>query len=246
MARRRGAECSRGVSGVDRSRSKNYAQFKLQQLEIEFHTWGGRRDGAGRPRLPRGPVPHRRRERHARSRPVHVTMRARRGLPTFREPVLFRVVRERIRAANRARGDAFRVVHFSVQDDHLHLVVEAHDAAALARGVQGLAIRLARGLNGTLGVRGKVWGDRFHSRELGSPRAVRNAIVYVLMNGKKHGVWRGAIDPLSSAPWFDGFAERVGRVDDDAPVRAPRTWLAGVGWRRRGLLRLDERPRAPC
>ena len=125
------------------------------------------------------------------------------------------------------------------------MIVEAQGAAALARGVQGLAIRVARGLNRALDVRGRVWGDRFHSRELGTPRAVRNAIVYVLMNARKHGVWRGPIDPMSSAPWFDGFAERAAESGEQAPVRAPRTWLASVGWRRRGLVRLDERPRAP-
>jgi len=138
------------------------------------------------------------------------------------------------------------VVEFSVQNDHIHLIVEAHDAGVLARGVQGLAIRLARRINGALGVRGKVWGDRFHARELATPRAVRNAIVYVLMNAKKHHMrtHRG-VDAFSSAPWFDGFARPVAPSGDASPVRAPRTWLAGVGWRRRGLVRLDERPRAP-
>ena len=175
-------------------------------------------------------------------------MRARRGLPPLREPVLFRAVRARIAAANRASDarDAFRVVHFSVQDDHLHLLVEADDATALARGMQGFAIRCARAINGTLAVRGPVWGDRFHSRELATPRAVRNAIVYVLMNAKKHGaIGARSLDALSSAPWFDGFARPIPNARDAPPVRAPRTWLAGVGWRRRGLVRLEERPREP-
>ena len=219
----------------------------MQQLEIEFSTWGGRRDGAGRKRKPRGNVPHRPRERHRHSHPVHVTMRARRGLPPLREQALFRELRTRIAEANRSPKlrEAFRIVHFSVQNDHLHMIVEAHDRSALSRGVQGLAIRLARRVNRLLGVRGRFWSDRFHSRELASPRAVRNAIVYVLMNAKKHGARIAGIDPLSSAPWFEGFLQSGPTADGDPPVRPPRTWLGGVGWRRHGLVRLEERPRAP-
>ena len=214
----------------------------MKQLEIEFASWGGARDGAGRKRRRGRPcVPHRPRERRLRAHPVHVTLRARRGLPPLREGVLFRAVRARIAAAHR---DAFRVLHFSVQNDHVHLIVEAEDARALSRGVQGLAIRVARGVHGLLRTHGRMWADRFHSRELRTPRSVRNAIVYVLMNAKKHGALgpRG-LDALSSAPWFDGLARRVA-ARGDSPVRPPRTWLAATGWRRHGLVRLDEQPRA--
>jgi REP element-mobilizing transposase RayT len=161
--------------------------------------------------------------------------------------VLFREVQQRLGEANRSLRlrDAFRIVHFSVQDNHLHLIVEARDSAALSRGVQGFAIRVARRVNGLLGIRGSFWGDRFHSRELASPRAVRNAIVYVLMNAKKHGFRIAKADRLSSAAWFDGFAGHHVAPDCDAPVRPPRTWLGATGWRRHGLVRLDERPRAP-
>jgi putative transposase len=175
-------------------------------------------------------------------------MRVRDGLPSMREPVIFRELRRRIAAANRSSKlrEAFRVVHFSVQDNHLHMVVEARDASALARGVQGLAVRLARRTNGLLAIRGSFWRGRFHSRELASPRAVRNAIVYVLMNAKKHGIRCVGIDPLSSAPWFaHGFAPRLEPRVESPPTREAHTWLGSVGWRRHGLLRVDERPRAP-
>jgi len=169
-------------------------------------------------------------------------MRAREGLPSLREPVITREVMRRIRAANasrRLRG-VFRVVHFSIQDDHVHLIVEAENDA-LSRGAQGLAIRIARHVNALLRIRGTFWGDRFHSRELTNPRAVRNAIVYVLMNVKKHfRRWRDELDPCSSAPWF--FAEAD---DPDTPVRAAFTWLGSKGWLRHGAIRTSERPRAP-
>jgi REP element-mobilizing transposase RayT len=158
-------------------------------------------------------------------------------------------VREAIREASRspAVGDAFRVVQFSLQDNHVHLIVEARDADALSRGLRGLTIRVARAVNRSLAVTGPVWGDRYHARALKTPRAVRNALVYVLMNARKHGeALPTGVDALSSAPWFAGFVRHVPPpADVECPVRPPRTWLANVGWRRRGLVRFDERPRAP-
>ena len=97
------------------------------------------------------------------------------------------------------------MLHFSVQGDHLHLLVEARDNPALSSGARGLSIRTARAVNKVLGRRGRVWGDRYHARALTTPREVRHGLVYVLMNVKKHRpAWRG-LDPCSSARWFDGF-----------------------------------------
>jgi putative transposase len=219
------------------------------QREFVFRTWGGKRARAGRkPRGSRAGVPHRVRAKHRAAHPVHVTLRARAGLPPFRERVVLAEMRGAIAGANRSRavGEAFRVVEFSVQNDHVHLIVEASNRDVLIRGVQGLSIRLARAVNRALSARGPVWGDRYHARDLRTPREVRNAIVYVLMNAKKHGsrIATG-IDTFSSAPWFGGFAVRIDASPDSCPVFTARTWLGGTGWRRRGLVRFDERPGAP-
>jgi putative transposase len=180
---------------------------------------------------------------------VHVTLRARRGLPPFREQVIAREIRRRIAEANDSERlrEVFRVVHFSVQDNHVHMIVEARDGRALSRGVQGLAIRLARRVNQLLGIAGGFWSARFNSRELTAPRSVRNAIVYVLMNVKKHSprISGDYVDPWSSAPWFEGFAHGPSPPRETSPVKAASTWLASTGWRRHGLIRLDERPRSP-
>jgi putative transposase len=215
-----------------------------RQLGLRLRTtWGGRREGAGRPRLPasrRRSVPHERRAEHKPRFPVHLTMRAVRGLPSFRSDRLFPCLRAAIAAASRQR---FRIVHFSVQGDHLHLIVEAEDRPALSSGAQGLAIRCARAVNKHLGRRGRVWADRFHTRALRTPREVRHGLVYVLFNVKKHRPgWRG-LDPRSSARWFDGFRERAATPALPAPVRPPRTWLATQGWRLHGLLSPTETPR---
>ncbi len=223
---------------------------KTKQLPLRFRTWGGAREGAGRKRVKGGRpcVAHRARPRHRGAHPVHVTLRARGGLPPFREASIFEEVCGAVRGANRspAVGDAFRVVEFSVQNDHVHLIIEASDSDALSRGIRGLTIRLARAVNRALSTPGPVWGDRYHARDLKTPRAVRNALVYVLMNARKHRFRiPSGVDSWSSAPWFTGFATRTFERAPEPPVVASRTWLGGAGWRRRGLVRFDERPTAP-
>jgi putative transposase len=232
------------------------------QLELPLRTWGGKRAGAGRkPLSGRAGIPHRARPDHSQHHPVHVTMRVGRGLPSLRRQIVFSELRRDFARASRA---SFRVVHFSVQSNHVHLLVEAHDKASLSRGISGLSIRLARSVNRVLSRRGPVWGDRYHARALRTPRETRHAIVYVLMNFKKHGGFARGIDAMSSASWFDGWkaaphardpADRPigGRSErrftmraawtESVPVWRPRTWLARKGWRRHGLIGTDEYPR---
>jgi hypothetical protein len=170
-----------------------------------------------------------------------VTLRAASGLPSLRASRLFGPVRTAIAAASR---DRFRVLHFSVQKDHLHLVVEADEPTGLVRGIQGLAIRVAKGVNRVLGRHGRVLADRFHARALKTPREVRNALVYVLNTFRKHVSGTRGLDPCSSAPWFAGWRNVAGAADGPAPVVGPRTWLARVGWRRYRPIDLREVPRA--
>jgi hypothetical protein len=134
------------------------------------------------------------------------------------------------------------VLHFSIQTDHLHLVVEANGPTEFERGVRGLAIRVAKAVNRVLGRHGRVWGDRHHTRLLRTPREVRNALVYVLNNFRKHIRGARGLDPCSSARWFDGWRGAIRRGAEALPVARPCTWLARVGWRRRGLIDVDEGP----
>lgn len=220
-----------------------------RQLALALpNTWGGARPGAGRrPSAGRRQVPHRARPQHRAAHPVHVTLRS--GVRPLRSPHVFPSVRLALNAATRRAPDRFRILQFSVQFDHLHLLVEAADARCLSSGVRGLAIRVARAINRLLGRSGRVWADRWHGRELTSPRQVRHALCYVLQNFRKHArrPLPPGVDRFSSGAWFDGW-RGVGRAGRDAwarppPVSAPRTWLARVGWRHRGLIGLDEGPR---
>lgn len=262
----------------NKARTAGHSGARRCQLELSFPArWGGARRGAGRKRGSRGMVWHRARPLHAAAEPVHVTMRAR--IAPLRSQYVFPSVRLALLRASRRDPERFRILQFSVQRDHVHLVVEAADKRALSNGLHGLAIRVARYVNDLLGRRGPLWADRWHGRALKTPREVRNALAYVLTNFRKHGLQRAGqspkrgsalaagIDPYSSGEWFDGwrqwkpssgmpppFAEArrwrsrsATSMHDEATARVtaePETWLAGSGWRRHGLIRVDEAPSA--
>lgn len=172
----------------------------------------------------------------------------RRGRVIYALRTCFRRERERL---------GFRLIHYSVQHDHWHLIVETHDRIALSRGMQRLNIRCAKALNRLAKRHGPVFRDRYHANPMRKPRIVRATLAYVLLNNRRHrSKWHQYLpkDPLpdffSSGRHFDGWAQPPPKpprpkadndpTDDD--VVAPRTWLLRSGWLRHGLIRLDEVP----
>ena len=137
----------------------------------------------------------------------------------------------------------FRLAQYSIQTTHMHLVAEACDRRALSRGMQGLLVRAARALNRAWARKGAVFVDRFHARALTTPLEVRRALLYVLHNARHHGLRVAGVDAYSSGPWFDGWAQRVVATRRALPCVPARAWLLRLGWRRHGLIRVDETPR---
>jgi putative transposase len=150
---------------------------------------------------------------------VHVTQRMRPGVGNLRTQLRFKLITRALKTASGRFG--MQVVHFSVQGNHLHLIIEADGRRALSRSMQSLAVRIAIALNRSSGRSGTVFADRYHARVLSSPRQVANTLRYVLENYRKHA--REAL-PWS---WQDPFASNT-----DAPLREPSVWLLRVGWRR--------------
>ena len=200
-----------------------------KQLELGLPRRGGKRRGAGRPRIHSKPglvgkeVPHLRRARFCALKAVHVTQRVRPGVGYLRRQATATVLLKAF-ADTAARGGV-RIAHYSIQGNHLHLVVEAESTMALSRGIQGLAVRIARRLNERLGRRGPVFADRYHAHLLGSRREVANAIRYVIGNYQHHArehLPAGFRDPLATA--------------EDRPLQEPKLWLLRIGWRANGTI----------
>jgi REP-associated tyrosine transposase len=202
----------------------------------------------GRPKKPGAGVPHLPRAFGARF-PLHVTLRMRAHVWHLRSRRCFTIIEHAFFKAA-ARVDS-RIAHFSVQHNHVHLVVEANDARALARAMQGLCIRIAKRLNKLMDRRhGAVFMDRYHSRPLRTPTEVRRALVYVLCNGRKHlprvghRLPSGWIDDYSSGAWFRGWSRPPPAQYGPAPISAPSTWLLASGWKENagGPIGPDETP----
>lgn len=237
------------------------------QLELAHLTnrHGGKRKGAGRPRRgARSSERHKTRPALSAYEPVHVVLRARPEIGSLRTHAVFCAIKEATftafahderalakqtaSAVARRVGRAFHIVHLSIQRTHLHLIVEASDRMALARGMQAFGISAARHVNTALKRSGSVFGDRYFPRPLGTPTQVRNCLAYVLNNWRYHREsarslsreW--AVDPYSTASQFDGWKEtaghrlRVATGYDGPMIWWPQTWLLGEGWRRRGLI----------
>ena len=188
---------------------------------MRLPSWGGKRRGAGRrPNGPKAGVSHLRRADFPARHPVHATLRMLPGVGFLRGYTRLRAIEEALREARERFG--LRIVQYSVQGNHLHLLVEADGVESLARGMQGLAIRLARALNRAARRSGRVFADRYHSHVLATRREVANALRYVLQNFRHHlreDISPAGADPCSSAIWL------TIPLPDAAPVVAPRTWL---------------------
>jgi REP element-mobilizing transposase RayT len=196
------------------------------QREFRFLRRGGKRAGAGR-KLAAGKrrsVSHKRRPALNRRHPVHVVMRVRDDVTNLRGPA-FGTLLHAFREVKARSG--FRLVHFSVQSNHIHLVVEADDEIALSRAMQSLAIRIAKNLNQALSRSGQVFSDHYFAEQMKSPAQVRHTLRYVLRNVDHHrGRALGRVDPRASELYLTIVALPAG-----APVSQPKTWLLRVGWR---------------
>ena len=210
------------------------------QTETVLNTHGGKRKNAGRVQTKaRRSEAHRRREAITPAECAHVVIRVERVVGGLRRWKCYRAINRALRVV--ATRAAFRIVHASIQRTHVHLLVEADDAGALASGMQGFQISAARQLNRELGrERGGVFVDRYHATVIRSPVPCRNALNYILNNWRKHqeqhvrGREHWILDGFSSAIRFARWREKpVWRMPegyDPLAVSAPATWLVRAGW----------------
>ena len=247
------------------------AQLQLpirEKKQRKTRTHGGKRPGAGRkPKGARAGSPHKARPVLKGRFPVHVVLRVDRAVGSLRKRLMYRALREAtiavaMRELHDKRDGAFRIVHISIQKDHVHLLVEADHAKALSNGMQRFQISAAKHINAAFSVklavrrRGPVFPDRFHQEIIETPRQARRALAYVLNNWRKHREDRADhtrtwnVDPFSTGVGFLGWKERedaevlwkIRESYDPLVVYLPRTWLLRVGWMKHGRISWDEVP----
>jgi REP element-mobilizing transposase RayT len=232
-----------------------------EQLPL-FKQRGGKRRGAGRKaRGRRASERHKTRPKLNARHPVHVVLRVVAEVGNLRRRHAYRAIREAtITAAGR---EDFRIVHLSIQHNHVHLLVEADRKEALSSGMQRFQISAAKHLNAEVGKatrgarrRGTVFPDRYHAKIITSPRQARHALNYVINNWRKHREDRGhreqswRVDPYSTGVMFPDWKERVDEpflwrgpaTYDPLVVYRPRTWLLREAWKKHGLISYREVP----
>lgn len=96
----------------------------------------------------------------------------------IRNKTTFRLLK---RAILNGRKAGLRIIHFSFQKNHVHLIIEADSNRVLTKGMRSVTVTMAKGLK-----RGKIQTQRYHLHVLKSLRETRNAVHYVLFNEQKH------------------------------------------------------------
>jgi REP element-mobilizing transposase RayT len=233
---------------------------RKRHVQQKLFRRGGKRKGAGRkPKGNRAGSPHQARPTIKPQHALHVVMRVVPAVGNMRRRSLYKAMRNAtITAALRER---FRIVHVSIQRNHVHMLVEADSKLALARGMQGFQISAARHINTALGFgarrrRGPVFADRYHVEVITSPTRARHALSYVLSNWRHHkedqhglaATW--LVDPFSSGISFPDWQELDGQAwmwpsretYDPLMVRRPQSWLLREGWKIRGSISAREVP----
>ena len=230
--------------------------------------WKGRRPGR-KPKGLRAGSPHTVRPTLKPRFPVHVVLRTHGDVGNLRKRHVYKALREATicvakRELNYKVDGAFRIVHVSIQSNHVHLLVEADHKMALSRGMQSFQISAAKHINREYSVRarlairrrGSVFPDRFHQEIITTPTQARNSLSYVLNNWRKHGEdrtelardWK--VDPFSTGLLFMGWKEREDAMVlwkwrdtyDPLAVYLPKTWLLREGWMLRGGISYSEVP----
>jgi REP element-mobilizing transposase RayT len=265
------------AKGVRSRGGKGARPSEPEQLPL-FATPGDKRRGPGgkrkrrrgkkpgrKPKGSRAGSPHKVRPALRARHPVHVVLRVVDAIGNLRRRATYKAVREA--TLTTARREDFRIVHLSIQRNHLHLLVEAEHKGALAAGMQGFQISAAKHLNAAISKdrpgprrRGAVFPDRYHAEVITTPTQARHALNYVINNWRKHKEDRSEvtrswkIDWFSTAVMFPGWAEyadepfmrRGPPTYDPLVVYQPRTWLLREGYLRGGPpISVREVPSAP-
>jgi REP element-mobilizing transposase RayT len=211
-----------------------------KQLEFKgVNGHGGKRRNAGR-KNKSGMVNHMEREKVDFKKPLHLTQKL--------KPIQFRLrnhafLKEFKQACKRVQSFGLHVIHFSIQNNHIHFILEAKDNKALSNGMRSLGCKIAKLINREMGTKGPVFDGRYHLHVLKKPTEMRNALRYVLLNQANHSKLIPYSDEFSTAKYFRDFRHllraNIGPLlNDHRPLdlpeflKCPSSWLCKSGWMR--------------
>lgn len=208
----------------------------MKQIEFKkVNGWGGKRRNAGR-KNKTSTVNHMKREKVDPKYPMHITMKMKKGIVSLRGPKMCAVLK---RSLGKAKKRGLNVIHYALEDNHLHVFAESESNCSLRSGLTSFGSSFGKAARRLTGGRGAVFAGRYHMRVLKTPRQTKNALAYVLLNHSKHQGAKPYVDNKSSAVFFGDWRALLGdryRIDESPPrpdyLTDAQSWLGRVGWRR--------------
>jgi len=199
----------------------------MKQLKLNVYKGkrGGRRPGSGRKRIHSKGVSHQRRERVTTKQALHVNFKVR---TSIRNKECLQILK---RSIQNARSHGLRVLHFSLESNHIHLILEASNNTVLTKGMRSLTITFAKGVE-----KGRIQIERYHLHVLRTLRETKNAIHYVLFNHQKHkGLKTAHVSAYSSLGLIEDLRSLAKSANMTVILKglkqinfldAPQSWLA--------------------
>lgn len=162
--------------------------------------------GAGRPAIHDRGIRHIARDKVTKHTSLHLTIKIERLKAGLRNKDVLKQLHDSIK---KARKIGLRVIHYTLEFDHVHLLVEVDSNQQLAKGMQSFGISFSKGINKIKAQVGKVFKTRYHFRKLKSPNEIKNVIFYILGNSLKHKKDFSILSPYNTAitasALFPGF-----------------------------------------
>lgn len=149
----------------------------------------------GRPAIHDRGIRHIERPRFNRPRSFHLTIKVKSNKADIQNKKILKALHH---AIFRGRLKGLKIVHYTLEFNHVHLLVEASCNRVMHSGMQALGISLAKAINRFKSLKGSVYKHRYHYRQISSPRDLKNVLHYIFHNGIKHKRTRHVLDLYNS------------------------------------------------
>jgi REP element-mobilizing transposase RayT len=153
--------------------------------------------GAGRKPMYDKGIRHTKRESIKKDTVLHLTLKIQKEKSGLKNKKILKILHSSIK---KARILGLKIIHYTLEYDHVHLLVEASDKKILGKGMQSFGISFSKGINKFRLQKGAVFKTRYHFRKLNTFTEIKNALNYIMGNGIKHRETFSIITPYNSLP----------------------------------------------
>lgn len=177
---------------------------------------------AGRPAIHDKGIRHIAREIIKKSTSLHLTIKVRENKADIKNKQVLKILHYAIR---RSRIKGLRIIHYTLEYNHIHLLVEAADKQTVHQGMQSFGITFAKKINAIKRLKGTVYKHRYHLRKINSPRELKNVLYYIFNNGIHHKRTSTVLDPYNTLPAFKSLKFLYGHWSNKIEADIKKSWF---------------------